>query len=359
MSQTNNRDMLELNKKYRVLVNVEDEEELSLVISSIDLIGTIDVVGISGLEDMISILKNDHTFDILVISYDEFEVVNVIKQIRRYNTSIYIILLVNDIDEAPAIELLSRYNIQGFCPKVEGYEELKLWIYSGTRVLEQTKMLKQLYVQTKKQAETIKELNLKLTTNYYETIDTLRRAVDKKDPYTRGHSDRVGYISALIARELKLSEDEIERIRLGGSFHDIGKIGIKDSILTKPGKLTEEEYEEIKKHPVIGYELLEKNNIFKDVLMAIRNHHERYDGKGYPDGLRGDEIPLIAKIVALADSFDAMMSKRSYREKLELEYTVNEIKKNKGIQFDPVVAEAFIRLIEDRYAEIINLTGKY
>lgn len=348
-------------RKYKVLIMLEDTEKLNNAIASLNEIKTADIIGINDELEMLSLLKNDHTYDILVMNYgdDEKNAIELVKQVRKHNTSLFVIFLIDSLIDLPEMEALSRYNVQGYCKVKENFDELKIWIYSGIRILEQTKMLKQLYVQTTNQAETIRELNTKLTSSYYETINTLRKAVDKKDPYTRGHSDRVGYISGLIAEEMGFSHEEVEKIRLGGQFHDIGKIGIKDSILTKPGRLTDEEYDEIKKHPIIGYDLLEKNNIFKDVLPAIRYHHERYDGTGYPDKLSGNEIPLMARIVGVADAFDAMMSKRSYREKLELDYTLKEIENNKGIQFDPKVANAFLALIETRYDELVKITGEY
>ncbi|MCQ2979116.1 MAG: HD-GYP domain-containing protein [Clostridia bacterium] len=353
-------DFTEVNK-YKTLIMVEDSSVLSKVISAVNDIKTADVLGITDTTQMVSILKNDHTFDILVMKCcDELrDTIETVKDIRKHNTSIFVILLCDEYMSLDDMDSLSRYNVQGYCKDTNNYEELKIWIHSGIRILEQTKMLKQLYVQTKNQAETIKTLNTKLSSSYYETIDTLRKAVDKKDPYTRGHSDRVGYISAMIAETMGLTDEEIDKIRLGGQFHDIGKIGIKDNIITKPDRLTDEEYDEIKKHPIIGYELLEKNNIFKDILPAIRSHHEKYDGTGYPDGLAGNKIPLMARIVCVADSFDAMMSKRSYRDKMDLDYTMNEIERCKGTQFDPKVAEAFKVLMETRYDEIIGITGEY
>lgn len=347
--------------KYKILIMIENGDDLGKVITAVNDVKSCEVMGITDPVQMTNILQNDHTYDILVMHCaDELrDTIETVKAIRKHNTSIFVILLTNEYMSIDDMDSLARYNVQGYCKDTGDLDELKIWIHSGIRILEQTKMLKQLYVQTKNQAETIKTLNTKLSSSYYETIDTLRKAVDKKDPYTRGHSDRVGYISAMIAETLGLSQDEIDMIRLGGQFHDIGKIGIKDNIITKPARLTDEEYEEIKKHPIIGYELLEKNNIFKDILPAIRSHHERYDGHGYPDGLKGNEIPLMARIVCVADSFDAMMSKRSYRDKMDLEYTMNEIDRCKGTQFDPKVAEAFKVLMKTRYDEIIAITGEY
>ena len=137
-------------------------------------------------------------------------------------------------------------------------------------------------------------------------------------------------------------------IHIGGLLHDIGKIGLPEHILTKPGKLTDEEYALIKTHPTLGYEIIKHVKSFKDsgILDIVLYYHERYDGKGYPSGLKGEDIPLAARIVAIADTFDAMTSKRVYRDKLDLDFTLNEIRKNKGAQFDPVITDVFLSLFE-------------
>lgn len=155
-------------------------------------------------------------------------------------------------------------------------------------------------------------------------IETLRRTVDAKDKYTRGHSDRVAQYSILIGKKLGLSYEDLEILRIGGLFHDIGKIGIPDNILLKTSKLTDSEYNEIKKHPSIGAYILENSKVFKDIIPIVLHHHERYDGKGYPDNLKGEDIPFMARIVSVSDSFDAMTSKRSYRDSLSINIVKEE-----------------------------------
>jgi putative nucleotidyltransferase with HDIG domain len=181
-----------------------------------------------------------------------------------------------------------------------------------------------------------------------ELTTALANALDSKDTYTMHHSENVASYSIEIAERMKLSKDLCDMIRIGGLLHDIGKIGLPEHILTKPGKLTNDEYNIIKTHPILGYEIIKHVASFNEngVLDIVLYHHERYDGKGYPTGLKGNQIPLVARIVAIADTFDAMTSKRVYRNELDLEYTLNEIRKNKGTQFDPEIAEVFLSLFD-------------
>ena len=148
-------------------------------------------------------------------------------------------------------------------------------------------------------------------------------------------------------------------MKIGGLFHDIGKIGIPDSILLKESKLSDDEYSQIKNHPMIGVHMLGDANIFKDVIPMIKHHHERFDGKGYPSQLTGEDIPYIARIAAVADTFDAMTSKRSYRNALPLDIVKAEIEKCSGSQFDPNIAKAFLDILNNEYNEIIEIQEKY
>ena len=178
-------------------------------------------------------------------------------------------------------------------------------------------------------------------------------ALDAKDRYTRGHSDRVAYLSAETARVLGLSDEEVERVRIAGIVHDVGKIGVPESVLCKPGRLTDEEFEKIKKHPEIGFRILEGIPGLQDILPGVLHHHERYDGRGYPHGLAGEDVPLLARIIGVADTFDAMSSNRAYRSKMSREVVLAEIAKCSGTQFDPAVAEAFLRLNLSEYDRMV------
>ncbi|MCR4792679.1 MAG: HD domain-containing protein [Lachnospiraceae bacterium] len=183
------------------------------------------------------------------------------------------------------------------------------------------------------------------------TIEAITGAIDAKDEYTGGHSDRVGIYAGMIAREMAadydFSEEDILRIRYIGFMHDIGKIGVADSVLNKAGRLTDEEFTLMKKHVEIGYDLLKSmDNSIEGLPEGIRYHHEKFDGSGYPDGLAGTEIPLVARILCVADSYDAMTSNRVYRKRLSDEEVIAEIKRCSGKQFDPAIAGIFIRMIE-------------
>jgi len=176
------------------------------------------------------------------------------------------------------------------------------------------------------------------------TFELLADAVDKRDPYTASHSFRVAAYAEKIAEEMGLPFEQKENIAIAGRVHDIGKIGISDTILQKPGKLTEIEYSKMKTHPKTGYEILSPLELYKGALSFVLYHHERMDGKGYPSGLTGQSIPLGARILAVADSFDAMTSNRPYRKAMSDDEAVKELMRNRGTQFDPEVVDAFIRV---------------
>lgn len=186
-----------------------------------------------------------------------------------------------------------------------------------------------------------------LNESYVEIINAMRTIVDERDIYTRGHSDRVSAIAADIAGQMKKDKHTIERIRLAGLFHDIGKVGISDKILLKPDKLNEEEYANIKKHSGKGAKILSAITLFNDVVPIVRSHHEWIDGRGYPDGLKGDAIPEESKIIAVADSFDAMTSHRHYRSNLSLAQALDKLRRGKGTQFAPEVVDAFLEMLDE------------
>ena len=212
----------------------------------------------------------------------------------------------------------------------------------------------------------IKEINEKLSDTYerleqayLESIKTLRYTIEAKDMYTRGHSDRVSAYSVLIGKKLGLSDEDLHTLNIGGLFHDIGKIGVPDSILLKDSKLTDEEYSQIKQHPNIGVHILSNATIFNDILPIVEHHHEKYDGTGYPGKLAGNDIPYLARITAVADSFDAMASRRAYRDSLSLDQIISEFERCKGTQFDPELADLFLDILRNHYDEIKEIQEKY
>ena len=190
-----------------------------------------------------------------------------------------------------------------------------------------------------------------LKTRYMDTIEVLRLAVDAKDVYTRGHSDRVAYYAVKIGEAYRLSNEDLEHLRLGGVFHDVGKIGTADDILFKTDILDDKEYDEVKRHTLKGAHILSAVSMFNTVVPLIKCHHERIDGKGYPEGLKGDQIPFLAKVLSVADAFDAMTSDRLYRSKLDLEDAIKQLNQASGTQFDEEVVRKFISLL-DQYEEM-------
>ena len=190
------------------------------------------------------------------------------------------------------------------------------------------------------------ELHDQLQSLFLSTVSALAISIDARDPYTKGHSERVTAYAVMIAEGLELSADELELLRYAGLLHDIGKIRIRDHILHKPGRLTDPEFDEMKKHPEYGVEIMQPVAAFRHILPAMLHHHERFDGRGYPHGLAGEEIPLTARILCVADCFDAMTSDRPYRKGMPVADAVAELAKNKTTQFDPRLVDIFLKVVE-------------
>jgi len=203
--------------------------------------------------------------------------------------------------------------------------------------------------------------NQELRTAYIQTIRALAEAIDAKDSYTRGHSERVAVYASRIGHQMGLRTELIERIYFAGLLHDVGKIGIPDAIITKPDRLTPEEYEEIQRHPEIGAKILEPVEFLHHIVPCVRHHHEWFDGcqSGYPARLAGDQIPLPSRVIIVADTVEAMTSDRPYRNALPIDAVVSEMHKYSGSQFDPVVVEAFLALLEDEGEAFISKNQKF
>ena len=339
-------------RKYRI-IGVDDESGIldSLTVlfdnSEYEFEGVLDPV------EAIERVKMEH-FDLMLLDFmmtplhgDE-----VVEEIRKFNKELYILLLTGHKDMAPPLEIIKRLDIQGYCEKSDKFDQLLLLVESGIKSVKQMDEIKRIN-------EELSESNERLERAYLDMVQTLRYTVEAKDTYTRGHSDRVSEYSVLIGEKLGLPEDQIKTLRIGGLFHDIGKIGIPDSILLKPDKLSDDEYSQIKNHPSIGAHILGSAEIFKDIIPIVKHHHERYDGNGYPSRLKGEEIPYIARIAAVADTFDAMTSRRSYRGPIDIEHVKEEIKRCEGTQFDPQIAEVFLDILNNDYDKIKDIQEKY
>ena len=181
---------------------------------------------------------------------------------------------------------------------------------------------------------------------FFQTAESLADAIEKRDPYTGGHNQRVTSYSLAIARHLQLTPSDKRCLKLAAVLHDVGKIGIEDEILRKPEPLSPEEYNTIKLHTKMGAEILDHIRQLRDIIPGVKYHHEQMNGKGYPDGLKGEEMPIIAKIVAVADTYDAMTTNRPYRKALSREVALGELKRCSGAQLDREVVEAFVKAYE-------------
>jgi putative nucleotidyltransferase with HDIG domain len=264
----------------------------------------------------------------------------VIARIREFNTDIFIILLTGHKSMAPPIKTIREMDIQGYYEKSDRFDQLELLVESCVKSIRQLRIIRQY-------KDELDHAYDRQRDNSLEMISAMRLMVDAKHYYTRVHSDRVSYYACRIAERLGRDEAYCERLRVAGLFHDIGKLGISDGILLKESYLTPLEYEVIKTHSEKGAAILAAVSRFQEIVPIVRGHHERYDGSGYPDGLNGEEIPEEARIIAVADAFDAMNSDRRYRDSLGLKKALQELRDSRGTQFDPQFADVFIELAQD------------
>ena len=337
---------------YKILA-VDDEQGIVDSLSIFLKRSGYDFTGVTDPVQAIELVKNEH-FDMLILDFMMYPLHadQVVEEIRKFNKELYILLLTGHKDLAPPLETIRKLDIQGYCEKSDKFDQLLLLIESGIKSIEQMNEIKKINAE-------LKDTQDQLEKAFLESIQTLRYTVEAKDPYTRGHSDRVSEYSVLIGKKLGLSDQDLKTLQIGGLFHDIGKIGVPDSILLKEDKLSDDEYSQIKNHPSIGAHILSNATIFKDIIPIVLHHHEKYNGHGYPSQLAGEDIPYFARIAAVADTFDAMTSKRPYRNALPKEVVVEEIEKNKGTQFDPKIADAFLDILKDEYDKIEEIQEKY
>ena len=337
---------------YKIIV-VDDEQGIVDSLSIFLKRSGYDFTGLTNPLEAIERVRNEH-FDMMILDFmmDPIHGDEVVEEIRKFNKDLYILLLTGHKDLAPPLETIKRLEIQGYCEKSDKFDQLLLLIESGIKSIEQMNTIKTINKQ-------LHDKNEELERAYLDTIGILRQTVEAKDPYTRGHSDRVSEYSVLIGKKLGLDEKTLHILKIGGLFHDIGKIGIPDSILLKESKLSDEEYSQIKNHPMIVVHMLGDAAIFTDILPIVKHHHERYDGRGYPSQLVGEDIPYVARIAAVADTFDAMTSKRSYRDSLPIDIVRAEIERCSGTQFDPNIAKVFLDIMDNDFDSIREIQEKY
>lgn len=297
-------------------------------------------------EEAVEFLKKNSPdlllLDVHMPGMNGFETISVIREDKNI-ADIPVIFLTADDDsntekkglEAGAMDFIKK----PFVPEV--------LLLRVRHTLDLVRLQTDLSCEVEKKTQELLEQHGKLRRISMQIVKALSGAIDAKDTYTNGHSIRVADYSREIAGRAGLPKQLQNDIYMIGLLHDVGKIGIPDAIINKPAKLTEEEYSIIQKHPVLGAVILGNIAEFPRLSTGARWHHERYDGKGYPDGISGEDIPVEARIIAVADAYDAMSSRRSYRDVLPQEKVYAEVKKGKGTQFDPVFAEIMLTMIEE------------
>ena len=340
------------NNAYRIIA-VDDEEGIVDSLSIFLKRSGYDFTGVTDPREAIRLVQEEH-FDLMILDFimTPFHGDQVVEEIRKFNKDLYILLLTGHKDLAPPLDTIRRLDIQGYCEKSDKFDQLLLLIESGIKSIKQMRQIQDINTR-------LSDTYTKLEQAYLDSIETLRYTIEAKDMYTRGHSDRVAAYSVMIGEKLGLPEAELKKLELGGLFHDIGKIGVPDSILLKEARLTDEEYSQIKQHPNIGVHILSNASIFNDILPIVEHHHEKFDGSGYPSKLAGNDIPFLARIATIADSFDAMASKRAYRNSLDIQTIISEFEKCRGTQFDPELTDIFLDILRNHYDKIREVQEKY
>lgn len=274
--------------------------------------------------------------DIVMPEMDGFQVFENIKQLDNSNNSVPVVFLTADTEVGSEVKGLNMgamdFIKKPFIPEV--------MLNRIENILELSELMKDLEHKVKEKTRQIEQIS-------FETIATIASMIEAKDSYTKGHSVRVSEYSARLAKELGWSEDKIGNLRYVALLHDIGKVGIPDSVLNKPGKLNEIEFSVIKSHTSIGGDILNDIKTIAGVSLGAKYHHERYDGKGYPTGVAGEDIPEIARIICIADAYDAMNSKRIYRDNLSKDEIYSQLENGKGTQFDPKFTDLFLKLLDE------------
>jgi putative two-component system response regulator len=294
--------------------------------------------------EALSLVSNERFRIAFVDNYlGSMEGIELIDQLRRSDPGLHFVIMTGKPNIDMAIHALKN-GIADFLRKPFHFEDLLLSIEHVNRKIELEQQKKDLLAGLER---TVREKTAELNQTYLSVLVTLSRTVEKKDLGTYGHSMRVSEMSARVAKRLGLPASEIETVRAASLLHDIGKIGISDFILAKKGPLTTEEFGIIRSHPQKGVEILQPLKQFASLLPAILHHHERYNGSGYPAGLPGDAIPLSARIISVADTYDAIISDRPYRSANTNEKAIAELRTYAGKQFDPNVVDSFVEIMRN------------
>jgi putative two-component system response regulator len=330
----------------RILI-VDDEENICNILARrFTGEGYLCVTANNGREALNHFYKDTFSLIISDIKMPEMDGVELLKKVKSVDPNMMVIMVTAYPEIDMAVEAM-RLGAYDFIIKPA---DLDFVVLSVKKALEKKRLEEEVETYHKNLEKLVEERTAKLQQAYrtlkkahLDSVKVLAEALDAKDPYTRGHSERVARMSLRIANHLDFAEERLEVLEYGALLHDIGKIGIKDEVLQKPGALSTEEYQYIQEHPLIGAKIVEGIDFFKDKIPMIRHHHEHFDGSGYPDGLIGEDIPLEARIITIPDAFDAMTSLRPHRKALPLQDVLIELEKGKGRQFDPKILEIFLR----------------
>jgi putative two-component system response regulator len=297
----------------------------------------------SGVQALDALARQPASLVLTDLHMPELDGIGLLKEIRVRHPDTAVMLITAVADVSTAVNCLA-VGAMDYLTKPFHLEEVRARVRQALDrrrlILENRDYQEKLEDKVAVQARRLEEL-------FLASVQSLAEALEVKDPYTHGHSLRVSQYSVIIARTLGVGADIVRQIELGGKVHDIGKIGVREAVLNKAGPLTDEEYQHIMTHPVVGWRIL--GPLLTEMPMSlsiVRSHHERFDGRGIPDGLAGAEIPLEARIAAVADTFDAMTSVRPYRPGVPLQATLNELRRCAGAQFDPLVVDAFLSAID-------------
>jgi putative nucleotidyltransferase with HDIG domain len=326
-------------------------------------------------------LLSQHACQVVVTDQrmPEMSGVDLLSSVRERHPDIVRMMLTGYTEMTIAVDAINRGEIFRLITKPWNDEELKATIRQACDHHDLKQEIRRLNQVTREQNFKLQDMNRnlegkvrertkqlaekhqELRTAYVETIKALAEAVDAKDSYTRGHSERVGVYASKIAREMGFPKEFIERVYIAGVLHDVGKIGVRDAVITKPDRLTPEEYAEIMEHPEVGAKILEPVSFLADIVPCVRHHHEWFDGssRGYPHRLRGEQIPLPSRIILVADTVEAMTSDRPYRKAMSLEQVLRELTKYSGSQFDPVCVDAMMRLLDAEAEGFIRKDQKF
>jgi len=333
-------------EQIRILI-IDDEEMIRALLQDIlRQAGYQCDTSSSALEGLDKLKSRSYALALVDLKMPGMDGIELLKKLRKLNTESYFLATIV-ITGVTALDMAVQAMQLGASDYLTKPLTEKPVLLSVAKALDRRRLILENIDYQRHLEDQVRKQSEKIQNSLLKTIETLARSLEAKDSFSREHSRRVTEYAIKIARKLSLSPQELENIRVAALLHDIGKLGISDRILEKINPLEEEEVEHIHRHPLIAENILGPIDDLKEIILLIKHHHERWDGGGYPDGLKGEEIPLGSRIIAVADAYDAMASRRPYRDSIPQELVLKELKEKAGTQFDPDIVASFIKLITD------------